>query len=493
MAVVDLVVLVPFIGGERELIGAALDDDLHQVADIETTLDEFVGQVLQQFRIARRIAGADVIQRLNDTGSGQVAPDAIGIAHGKVIIVGTGHPGGELLATAGRGFTHQFGIERHLWSDRRVGAQVILLPFFFVGNNFIQRLCALDGTAADGLAGAGWIGLEIDLGKVSGGLVILVPGPFFKGMVVAFVAVETRGQKQVRRVFRQFLRRAHSFEIRGCRIVLGRTGGGDDPVGHAVIGCVVCNLLPDPGAQRRHAFTAEEFAVHLQHVSPFVRPMIDEVGVSDELVDHLVALGSHVAFVGDEGAHFFSLWRQAGEVEMNAAQEILIAADTAWLDLHALPFAGDEFVDFAPLLRLLPGKPGAVTHHRDGGRGIRALKAGQNGGFTAAQAGHEAGFVSLDHVHVAAVHKGFSGDVTDITIRVVGHDTDLLAVADAFQHWIFWRHFDACDTRCLHVQLGPLADPGFQRLVIKLARHGELAALVRHGTTGLEQHEGVLG
>jgi hypothetical protein len=31
------------------------------------------------------------------------------------------------------------------------------------------------------------------------------------------------------------------------------------------------------------------------------------------------------------------------------------------------------------------------------------------------------------------------------------------------------------------IQLRTLADPGFERLVVKLARHGELAAFMRHG------------
>ena len=103
--------------------------------------------------------------------------------------------------------------------------------------------------------------------------------------------------------------------------------------------------------------------------------MIDEVRVADELVDDLVALRAGVACVGDKGANFFGLRRQAGEVEMEAAEEVFIGAEAARLDLHALPFAGDEFVDLGPLLGFFPSEAGAVAHDRDGGGGIRALKA----------------------------------------------------------------------------------------------------------------------
>ena len=75
---------------------------------------------------------------------------------------------------------------------------------------------------------------------------------------------------------------------------------------------------------------------------------------------------------------------------MDAAEEVLIAAHAAGLDLHALPLLRDEFVDLVPGLRFLPREAGAVAHHGDGGGGIGAFKTSEHRCFTATQARHEA-------------------------------------------------------------------------------------------------------
>ena len=180
----------------------------------------------------------------------------------------------------------------------------------------------------------------------------------------------------MRGIFHQFLRRAHGLVIGRSWIVFCRSGGCDNTVSHAVIRRIVSHLLLDPGTQSRDPFTSEELAIHLQHIRPFIGPMINEIRIPNELIDHFIALRLHRACISDKGADFFRLRWQPSEVEMDAAQEIFITADATWLDLHALPFAGHEFVDLAPFFRLFPGEARAISHDRDRSRGISTFKAG---------------------------------------------------------------------------------------------------------------------
>ena len=59
-----------------------------------------------------------------------------------------------------------------------------------------------------------------------------------------------------------------------------------------------------------------------------------------------------------EIAHVGGGRRQAGEIEIDAAQELLVGAELRRQDLHPLPFGRDEFVDLVPLLGLPPGEAG---------------------------------------------------------------------------------------------------------------------------------------
>src|SRR5690606_24743789 len=46
--VVDFVVGIPAIGGDRKLVRSRLADQLHDVTDIEAALDEFLGEIVEQ-------------------------------------------------------------------------------------------------------------------------------------------------------------------------------------------------------------------------------------------------------------------------------------------------------------------------------------------------------------------------------------------------------------------------------------------------------------
>ena len=97
--VIDLVILVPFIGYDGELVGARFADVTDDLLRVKAAGNEFLGKFLEQFRVGRWVARADVIQRLNNAGADQVTPHAVDEALGEVAVVACGNPVGEMFAS----------------------------------------------------------------------------------------------------------------------------------------------------------------------------------------------------------------------------------------------------------------------------------------------------------------------------------------------------------------------------------------------------------
>ena len=220
--------------------------------------------------------------------------------------------------------------------------------------------------------------------------------------------------------------------------------------------------------------------------------MLDELRRADQLVDDRVALFPHGAGVGEEGAHFLRGRRQAGEIEINAAEKIRIAAQVRRLDFHPLPFGGDEFVDAAPGLRLLPGEARAVAHHGQRRRGVVALVAREQRRFAAAQRLDEAAALGLGHIGVAAVDERLGGHVARLAIAESRDDAHLLPRADLLHDGIARKNLDLRHARRVEVELRAVGDPRAQDFVILFAELRPLPALVRHARRGLEQHQRII-
>ena len=90
--VVHLVVLVPLVRGDRELVRPRRGDQPHDVPDVEPRLDELGRQVVEQLGVRGRVARADVVDRLDDPGAEQVAPEPVDVAPGEVRVVGRRQP-----------------------------------------------------------------------------------------------------------------------------------------------------------------------------------------------------------------------------------------------------------------------------------------------------------------------------------------------------------------------------------------------------------------
>ena len=215
MRVVDLVVVVPAVVVHRQPVrprGADLGED---VPHVEAAVDERPGQVLEEGRVRRRIAGPDVVDRIDDPGAEQIAPQPVDVALGEVGILGGGHPGGELLAPAHPFRLGMGAIKGKLRRHRLPGPLVRHLATPPVDDDLVERLGPLDGRPANAPIATLGVAVEPDLGEERGRLVVLILRPAFERMVVALVAVEAHAQEKVGRVLHRRQRVAE-------RLVIGR-------------------------------------------------------------------------------------------------------------------------------------------------------------------------------------------------------------------------------------------------------------------------------
>ena len=231
----------------------------------------------------------------------------------------------------------------------------------------------------------------------------------------------------------------------------------------------------------------------MEEVGPFVGPVIDVVGRADESVDDGVALRAGGAGVGEEFADFGDGGREAGEIEIDAAEKLIVAAEAGREDFHALPFGGGEAVDLVPFLRLAPREAGAVAHHGDGGGGVGALVTGEDGRFAPAEGGDEAAAFGEGDVLVAGFDKPLGGDVALAAVGVGRDDAHLLLRADDLEDGIERGDLDADHARDGEVELGTVGDPRAHDAVIFVVELRALTTLVGDGTGGFKQHEGVVG
>ena len=496
---IDFVPGVPVVRGDGELIGARFADLGGEGPDVEARPHELRRKVIEELRIGRWIAGTDVVEGFDDAGAEEVTPDAVRVARGEVRIIGRDDPGRELLASCGfvrlgEGDLGEVGLVGEFGRGDRSGAVVLQIALGFISDDLIKRLGTLDGGAADVLVrGVFAVAIEPDLREVGGGLVVLILRPALEGVVVALVAVETCREEEVGRVFDDLGGLAEDLVITRGGILLVRAAGGEDLVGELIVGRVRLDLLADPVAVEASAFVSEELGVHLEHVAPLVRPVIGVFGRLDQFIDEGVALHPGGAVVGEEGLDLVGCRRQTGQVEMDAADEFLVGAKLARLEFHAFPFRGDEIVDLAPALGGFPGEALAVAHHRQGGGGIGAFVAGEDGGLAAADGVEQAELVVLGDLGVAGFKVGLEGDVARLAIGVAGDDAELLATAEILDDGIFREEFDRGDLRGLCVELCPRSDPLADDVVIARVVIGQHACLVGNGTGRLEQHQRIIG
>ena len=87
MREIDLVVLVPFVCANGELIGPGLADERQNGASVETALDEFFFEITQELGIGGRVAGPNIVNWVDDSDAEEVPPETIDVALGEIAII----------------------------------------------------------------------------------------------------------------------------------------------------------------------------------------------------------------------------------------------------------------------------------------------------------------------------------------------------------------------------------------------------------------------
>ena len=227
------------------------------MAHIEPVGDEFLREMFEQFGIRRRVACADVVERLDDPRAGEIAPEAVHIARGKIAVVRRSHPRRELLAP--RAARLGLGGVGELGRGDLVRPQMRDFTLGLVADDFVKRTRFFHLGARDFSTAASRVGHQRDLREKRGRVVILILRPALEGMVVALVAVEARGEEKVRRVFHCLHRIMQDFPVARRRVLFVRSARGEDFSHELIVGRGGLDLLANPLAEKPRALLAEKF------------------------------------------------------------------------------------------------------------------------------------------------------------------------------------------------------------------------------------------
>ena len=84
MGVVERIVGIPLVRAKRQLIRSRFTNRPQDVLGVKAAVDKVLGQGAEQFGVRGWIAGADVVDRFDDSRAKQVTPQAIDIALGEI-------------------------------------------------------------------------------------------------------------------------------------------------------------------------------------------------------------------------------------------------------------------------------------------------------------------------------------------------------------------------------------------------------------------------
>ncbi len=447
MGKIDLVIVVPFVRFDRELVGTRLANQLEDVTHVEFALDKFILQIVQEFRIGSGIPCPDIVDWLDDSNSKQVSPKPVDVTPGKILVVRGSHPGSQFFPS--RCVLGNFMLRRIRKGRSRNLTRTLMLHFarLDVLDELIKRFASFDGGFSNFAFARCGILFQLELGEVRRHFVVLILGPPFEGVVVTFVAVEPGRQKEMSRILHRLGRFAENLVVGSGRIFLVRTAGRENLAGKGVVGRIVFYLLLNPFPQHLGADRTEKLPVDLQKVGPLVRPMLDKVRTADQLVHKLITLHPGRTLVVKKRAHGFRCRRKTGQIQGNPAKKLQIGAKIRGKNLHAFPLARGKPVDLVVCRRFFPGKPRTVTHDSQRRGRITPLVASQNRSLASSQGRHKSAFVVLGNFPVATGHNRLAGNVATDSVRIGGDYPDLLSGTNLLNDRVLWKKLDRFDSR----------------------------------------------
>src|SRR5687768_407893 len=104
-------------------------------------------------------------------------------------------------------------------------------------------------------------------------------------MIMTLVAGEADSEEKLSNVLGQHLRIAADPEITARRMLEGGAAGRHDLVYELVVWPILRDLILNPSSELPNTALAQVFAVDLEHIRPFIGPIVDVIGAVQELVD----------------------------------------------------------------------------------------------------------------------------------------------------------------------------------------------------------------
>ena len=246
---IDVVVLVPLVFVDRELIRPREADVAHQVPHVEVALEEILLERLEQFRVARRITAADVVHRINDAAREEIAPRAIGHRLGEIRIVlryepiHKCHAPVPILRRLLRFADGHF--RSHVHPGLRILHLAIVLP---IDNLLAGHLHQVAGETADGFL-AERTALDRHAREVSAKLVVLLLRPLLKRMIMALVAVEPNAEEGLAHVLGNLARVAQRPVVIHLRVPIRTALGQQHLANKFVVRLVLRDGVLNPIAE----------------------------------------------------------------------------------------------------------------------------------------------------------------------------------------------------------------------------------------------------
>jgi hypothetical protein len=366
---VDGIVFVPLSGIEAALVGGGIADVANQAFKVVIVCYEVLSEGIQQFGIGSGIAGADIVNGVNDSTSEEIAPVAVHNTLSEVWVFRCCEPLGQLRAATGGGIYGSSMFEWEAGGSRLIGIRV---------DNWRCRSHGEDEFVTIGQ----WP--TTDIGEPGGKFVVLPLSPAFEGVVMALIAVEAGAEEHLCHVLHDKFGFASDSEVIGCRVFEGISCRSDEFSSELVVGAIRGNLLADPVAERPDTAFCDGFAAIEQQITPFERPVFDVAWAVEQLFNFRSSFCTRFGGICYERVDFVDGGRNTGNVEADAAEEFGIAGGTRRQNFHALQLVVDQSVDEVLFGLWCPLVAVAISENGDRGSRVVPFIPHEGGGLTRA-------------------------------------------------------------------------------------------------------------
>ena len=281
----------------------------------------------------------------------------------------------------------------------------------------------------------------------------------------------------------------------GHRTAVGRKQFDDDLIDRAIL----ADLIGHPVVveqrvlvKRRDVIVTGDAGTNLEQFGPLHHPELSELlALQERLDEQLTFVGM---FVRDEGLEFGRLGVESHDIDVDAADELLVGADTRGHDTQAVEALVDGLVDVVHFGHLRTLVDEALRDDDRLGGDTEDVKTREHEGSATITRLHDAVLTDGGDGVVVRHEEREIGHITVGTVRIGRPDGDLLGSGLTFEDDLLREDLD---TRHLGdargVVLGAIGDPLEDGLVVLGIGLVELVAGVRHGADGLLDHRAFLG